>query len=115
MGGSLPQGEPRGLLGGGEGAAVARVDCGEPRRLRRERRVSAGRGNWGGRGEIGACPGLRTSRRSSPWQRARRGSNVDGGTGSGRWRLMAAAFWCVSSVGEVERGSAGVQMTGGRG
>jgi hypothetical protein len=41
-------------------------------------------------------------RRSSPWQRARRGSNVDGGTGSERRRLMAAALWRASSVGEVE-------------
>jgi hypothetical protein len=33
---------------------------------------------------------LRTSRRSSPWQRARRGSDVDGETGSGRRQSMAA-------------------------
>jgi hypothetical protein len=59
------------------------------------------------------CPGLRTSRRSSPWQRARRGSNVDRGTGSGRRRLMAAALWRVSSVGEVEERSAGAQMREG--
>jgi hypothetical protein len=83
MGGSLPQGELRGLLGRDEGAAAPRVDGGGPRRLRRERRVSAGRGIRGGRGEIGACPGLRTSGRSSPWQMARRGSNGDGETGSG--------------------------------
>jgi hypothetical protein len=48
--------------------------------------VSAGRGIQGGRGEIGACPGLRTSGRSSPWQKARRGSNDDGETGDGAAR-----------------------------
>jgi hypothetical protein len=92
---------------------MARVDGGGPRRLRRERRVSAGRGIQGGGGEIGACPGLWTSRRSSPWQRARRGSNVGGETGSGRRRLMVAALWRVSGVGEVEERSAGAQMREG--
>jgi hypothetical protein len=72
--------------------------------------VSAGRGIRGGRGEIGARPELRTSGRSSPWQRARRGSNGDGGTSSGGGGLMAAALWRVRSVGEVGEGSAGAQM-----
>jgi hypothetical protein len=77
--------------------------------------VSAGRGNQGGRGEIGACPELRTSRQSSPWQRARRGSDVDGETGSGRQRAMAAPPWRVRSagVGGLKRGSAGAQMREG--
>jgi hypothetical protein len=57
---------------------------------------------------------LRTSRRSSPWQRARRGSDVDGETGSGRRWLMAAALWRACSVGEREKGgSAGAQMREG--
>jgi hypothetical protein len=47
---------------------------------------------------------LRTSRRSSPWQRARRGSNVDGETDSGRRRVMAAALWRARGVGEVGKG-----------
>jgi hypothetical protein len=54
--------------------------------------VSAGRGIRGGRGEIGTHPELRTSGRSSPWQRARRGSNGDGETSSGGGGLMAAAI-----------------------
>jgi hypothetical protein len=41
--GSLPQGGLRGLLGGGNGATVARGDGGGPPRLHGERRVSAGR------------------------------------------------------------------------
>jgi hypothetical protein len=41
--GSLPQGGLRGLLGGGNGATVARNDGGGPPRLHGERRVSAGR------------------------------------------------------------------------
>jgi hypothetical protein len=77
--------------------------------------VSAGRGNEGGRGEIGACPKLRTSRQSSPWQRVRRGSDVDGETGSGRRRATAAPLWRARSVGEVEIGSAGAQMREGEG
>jgi hypothetical protein len=72
--------------------------------------VSAGRVIRGGGGEIEARPGLRTSGRSSPWQRARRGSNDDGGTGSGGGGLMAAALWRVRSAGEVGQGSAGAQM-----
>jgi hypothetical protein len=75
--------------------------------------VSAGRGIQGGRGEIGARPGLRTSRRSSPWQRARWGSNGDGETSSGGGGLMAAALWCASSVGKVEGRPAGAQMREG--
>jgi hypothetical protein len=75
--------------------------------------VSAGRGIRGGRGEIGARPGLRTSGRSSPWQKARRGSNGDGETSSGGGGLMAATLWRVRSVGEVEGGSAGAQMREG--
>jgi hypothetical protein len=73
--------------------------------------VSAGRGNQGGRGEIGACPELRTSRQSSPWQRARRGSDVDGETGSA-WRRRSGvrAAW-----GRLKRGSAGAQMREGEG
>jgi hypothetical protein len=72
-----------------------------------------GQRNSGRGGEIGACPGLWTSRRSSPWQRARRGSNVGGEMGLGRRRLMAAALWRVSGVGEVEERSAGAQMREG--
>jgi hypothetical protein len=75
--------------------------------------VSAGRGIRGGRGEIGARPELRTSGRSSPWQRARRGSNGDGETSSGGGGLMAAALWRVRSMGEVGEGSAGAQMREG--
>jgi hypothetical protein len=75
--------------------------------------VSAGRGIRGGRGEIGTRPELRTSGRSSPWQRARRGSNGDGETSSGGGGLMAAAIWRVRSVGEVGEGSAGAQMREG--
>jgi hypothetical protein len=75
--------------------------------------VSAGRGVRGGRGEIGARPGLRTPGRSSPWQRARRGSNGDGETSSGGGGLMAAALWRARSVGEVEGRSAGAQMREG--
>jgi hypothetical protein len=59
--------------------------------LRGRRRVSAGRGNQGGRGEIGACPELRTSRQSSPWQRAQQGSDFDGKRAwdsSGQRRLL---------------------------
>ncbi|PWZ54541.1 hypothetical protein Zm00014a_017885, partial [Zea mays] len=41
--GPLPQGGLRGLLGGGNGATVARGDGGGPPRLHGERRVSAGR------------------------------------------------------------------------
>ncbi|PWZ14556.1 hypothetical protein Zm00014a_010889, partial [Zea mays] len=41
--GSLPQGGLRGLLGGGNGATVARGDGGGPPRLHVEWRVSAGR------------------------------------------------------------------------
>jgi hypothetical protein len=67
--------------------------------LRGGRRVSAGRGTQGGRGEIGVCPELRTSRQSSPWQRARQGSDVNGETGSGRWRTTAAPPWRARSVG----------------
>jgi hypothetical protein len=78
--------------------------------------VSAGRGNQGGRGEIGACLELRTSRQSSPWQRARRGSDVDGETGSGRRRAMAAPLRRARSVGGgLRRGSAGAQMREGEG
>jgi hypothetical protein len=76
--------------------------------------VSAGRGNQGGRGEIGACPGLRTSRRSSPWQRARRGSDVDGEMGSGQRRVTAAALWRARSVGEVEKGVCRCANEGGK-
>ena len=53
---------------------------------------------------------MRTSGRSSPWQRARRSSNGDGETCPGGSGLMAAALWRVRSVGEVERRSAGAQM-----
>jgi hypothetical protein len=52
--------------------------------------VSAGRVIRGGGGGIGACPELRTSGRSSPWQRARRGSNGDGETSSGGGALACA-------------------------
>jgi hypothetical protein len=75
--------------------------------------VSAGRGIRGGRGEIGARPGLRKPGRSSAWQRARRGSNGDGETSSGGGGSMAAALWRASSVGEVEGGPAGAQMREG--
>jgi hypothetical protein len=75
--------------------------------------MSAGRGIRGGRGEIGARPGLQTPGRSSPWQRARWGSNGDGETSSGGGGLMAAALWRVSSMGEVEGRSAGAQMREG--
>jgi hypothetical protein len=67
--------------------------------LRGRRRVSAGRGNQGGRGEIGACPELRTSRQSSPWQRARQGSDFDGETGLGRQRTTTAPPWRARSAG----------------
>jgi hypothetical protein len=77
--------------------------------------VSAGRGNHGGRGEIGACSELRTSRQSSPWRRARRGSDVDGETGSGRRWATAATLWRARSVGGLKRGSAGAQMREGEG
>jgi hypothetical protein len=77
--------------------------------------VSAGRGIRGGRGEIGARPGLRTPGRSSLWQRARRGSNGDGETSSGGGGLVAAALWRARSVGERERGSVGARMMGGEG
>jgi hypothetical protein len=66
------------------------------------RRVSAGRGNQGGRGEIGACPELRTSRQSSPWQRARQGSDVDEETGSGRQRTTAAPPWRARNAGGLK-------------
>jgi hypothetical protein len=71
--------------------------------------VSAGRENQGGRGEIGACPELRTSRPSSPWPRARRGSDVDGETGSGRWLLSGVQM----REGEGERGSGAQVAEGG--
>jgi hypothetical protein len=105
----------QGPLSGGEGATTARVDGGGQRRLHGGRRVSAGRGNQGGRGEIGACSELRTSRRSSPWRRARRGSDVDGETGSGRRWATAAVLWRARSVGGLKRGSVGVQMREGEG
>jgi hypothetical protein len=76
--------------------------------------VSAGRGIRGGRGEIGARPGLRTLGRSSPWQRARRGSNGDGETSSGGGGLMAAVLWRARSVGERERGFCRCVNEGGR-
>jgi hypothetical protein len=53
---------------------------------------------------------LRTTGRSSPWQKARWGSNGGGEMSSGGGGLMAAALWRVRSVGEVEEGSAGAQM-----
>jgi hypothetical protein len=77
--------------------------------------VSADRGNQGGRGEIGACPELRTSRQSSPWQRARWGSDVDGETGSGQRRATAAPLWRARSVGEVEKRFCRCANEGGRG
>jgi hypothetical protein len=112
-GGSLPQGELRGLLGCGEGAMVARVDSGGPRRLRRERRVSASRGIRGGRrgnwgvsrvADVGAK--LTVAEGTAGLQRRRRNE-------LGRRRLMAAALWRASSVGEVEGGSARAQMREG--
>jgi hypothetical protein len=114
-GGSLPQGVPQRPLSGGEGATTVRVNGGGQRRLRGGRRVSAGRGNQGGRGEIGACPELRTSRQSSPWQRAWRGSDVDGETGSGRRRATATPLWRARSVGEVEKRFCRCANEGGRG
>jgi hypothetical protein len=51
--------------------------------------------------------------RSSPGQRARRSSNGDGETSSGRRGFMAAALGRARSEGEVEEGSAGAQMREG--
>lgn len=65
-------------------AAMAWVDDDNTRTARRT--VSGHRQNKSeGRGEIGACPELRASGQSSPWQRAQRGPNVDGGTSSRWW------------------------------
>lgn len=82
--------------------AAARRTAGE----RGQREIGRG-------GEIGARPGLRTSRRSSPWQRARRSSNGDGETGSGRQRFNGGGALRVRGVGEVREGSAGAQMREG--
>jgi hypothetical protein len=102
-GGLLPQGELRGLLGGGEGAAAARVDGGGPWRLRREWRVSAGeefgereRGNWGVSrvADVGAKLTVAEGTAGLQWRRRNE---------LGRRQLMAAALWRVSNVGDGGR------------
>jgi hypothetical protein len=71
-----------------------------------QRKLGRERGNWGVSRVADVEAELTVAKGTAGLQRQR-------GTGSGRRRLMAAAFWCVSSVGEVERGSAGAQMREG--
>jgi hypothetical protein len=59
------------------------------------------------------CPGLRTSGRSSPWQRARRSSNGGRETGSGRRRFNGSGALRARSVGEVRGGACRCANEGG--
>jgi hypothetical protein len=83
-GGLLPQGGPQGPLDCSRGTTVARIDDGGTEAAWR-RAGERGQGKSKGRGQIGVCPKLRTSRHRLPWQRARQGLNIARATCSG-WR-----------------------------
>jgi hypothetical protein len=73
---------------------------------RGQRNSGRGRGNWGVSRVADVGAKLTVAEGTAGLQRRRR-------NGLGRRRLMAAALWRVSSVGEVEGRSAGAQMREG--
>jgi hypothetical protein len=82
--------------------ATAQRTAGE----RGQRKLGRERGNWGVSRVVDVEAELTVAEGTAGLQRRRR-------NGLGRRRLMAAALWRVSSVGEVERRSAGTQMREG--